>query len=137
MGYSFKTDSLKKKQHFKEKKIFFESRAEDQDTGDLEQLGIAAIFMATPTKNANLAIHFTEDGFFSIGWQYYLLIREIQAKFLFFPYIKWKWVNNIDLSSKVSLTCGTNMNYYKSFHHPISTLPVGIGKTLKIFKTNQ
>ena len=33
----------------------------------------------------------------------------------------------IDLSFKLSLTCGINVNYYKSVHHLISTLPVGIG----------
>ena len=29
-----------------------------------------------------------------------------------------------------------NFNYYKSVHHPIATLPVAIGNTLAIFKTN-
>ena len=43
----------------------------------------------------------------------------------------------IDLSSKLSLTYGSNVNYYKIVHHPIRTLPVGIGNTLAIFKTNQ
>ena len=28
-----------------------------------------------------------------------------------------------DLSSKLSLTCGGNVNYYKSVHHPLPTLP--------------
>ena len=28
---------------------------------------------------------------------------------------------SIDLSSKLSLTCGKNVNYYKSVHHPIPT----------------
>ena len=40
-------------------------------------------------------------------------------------------------SIDLSLTCGDNVNYYKSVHHPISTLPVEIGNTLAIFKTNQ
>ena len=44
---------------------------------------------------------------------------------------------SIDLSSKLSLTCWSNINCYKSVHHPILTLPVGIGSTLAIFKTNQ
>ena len=44
---------------------------------------------------------------------------------------------SIDLSSKPSLTCGVNVNYYKSVHHPIPTLPMEIGKTQAIFKTNQ
>ena len=43
--------------------------------------------------------------------------------------LEWK---SIDLSSKLSLTCGDNVNYYKSVHHPIPTLPVGIGNTLAI-----
>ena len=33
-------------------------------------------------------------------------------------FLEWK---SIDLSSKVSLTCGGNANYYKSIHHPIPT----------------
>ena len=48
----------------------------------------------------------------------------------------FKWAN-IDLSSKLFLTCRGNMNYYKSVHHPIPALPVGIRNTLAIFKTNQ
>ena len=39
--------------------------------------------------------------------------------------------------SKLSLSGGVNVNYYKNADHPISTLPVGIVKTLVIFKTNQ
>ena len=35
------------------------------------------------------------------------------------------------------LHVGVKVNYYKSVHHPIPTLPVGIEKTLAIFKTNQ
>ena len=44
---------------------------------------------------------------------------------------------SIDISSKLSLTYGGNVNYYKSVHHPIPTMPVGTEKTLAIFKTNQ
>ena len=47
-----------------------------------------------------------------------------------------KWIN-IDLSFKLSVTYGDNVNYYKSVHHPIPILPVGTGNTLAIFKTNQ
>ena len=50
------------------------------------------------------------------------------------PFLEWV---SIDLSSKLSLTCGDNVNYYKSVHHPIPTLVVEIGNTLAIFKTNQ
>ena len=39
-------------------------------------------------------------------------------------FVKWK---SIDLSSKLSLTYGGNVNYYKSVHHPIPILPVGTG----------
>ena len=39
-------------------------------------------------------------------------------------FLKWK---SIDLSSKLSLTNGGNVNYYKSVHHPIPILPVGTG----------
>ena len=49
-------------------------------------------------------------------------------------FLEW---TSLDLSSKLSLTCGGNVNCYKSVHHPIPTLYVGIGKTLAIFKTNQ
>ena len=42
---------------------------------------------------------------------------------------------SIVLSSKLSCTCGGNVNYYKRVHNPIPTLPVGIGKTFAIFKT--
>ena len=49
-------------------------------------------------------------------------------------FLEWK---SIDLSYELSLTCGGNVNYYKSVHHPIPTLPVGTGNTLAIFKTNQ
>ena len=49
-------------------------------------------------------------------------------------FLKWA---SIDLSSKLSLTYGGNVNYYKSVHNPVPTLPVGTGNTLAIFKTNQ
>ena len=49
-------------------------------------------------------------------------------------FLEW---TSLDLSSKLSLTCEGNVNYYKSVHHPIPTLPVRIGKTLAIFNTNQ
>ena len=49
-------------------------------------------------------------------------------------FLEW---TTIGLSSKVFLTCGGNVSYYKTVHHPISTLPVGIGNTITIFKTNQ
>ena len=47
-----------------------------------------------------------------------------------------EWTS-IDLSSKLSFTCGGNFNYYKSVHHPIPTQPVEIRITLAIFKKNQ
>ena len=37
-----------------------------------------------------------------------------------------EWAN-IDLFSKLSLTCARNVNYYKGAQHPIPTLPVRIG----------
>ena len=42
-------------------------------------------------------------------------------------FLEW---TSIDLSSKLSHTCGGHVNYYKSVHHPIPTLPVGIKNTL-------
>ena len=33
-------------------------------------------------------------------------------------FLEWK---SIDLSHELSLTCGGNVNYYKSVHHPITT----------------
>ena len=47
-----------------------------------------------------------------------------------------EWIN-INLSFKLSLTCGGNVNYYKNIHHLIPTLTVVIGITLTIFKANQ
>ena len=44
---------------------------------------------------------------------------------------------SIDLSSKLSLTSGGNVNHYKSVRHSLSTLPVGIGSLLAVLKTNQ
>ena len=44
---------------------------------------------------------------------------------------------SIDLSYKLSLINGSNVNYYKSVHHPIPTHPMGTGSTLEISKTNQ
>ena len=44
-------------------------------------------------------------------------------------------VISIYLSSKPSLTYGGNVNHYKSVHHPLSPLPVGIGNTLAAFKS--
>ena len=35
---------------------------------------------------------------------------------------------SIDLSSKLSITCELNVNYYKAACHPIPILPVGIEK---------
>ena len=49
-------------------------------------------------------------------------------------FLKW---TSIDLSCKLSLIYGGNVNYYKSVHHPIPTLPGGTGNTLGIFKRNQ
>ena len=44
-----------------------------------------------------------------------------------------KWTS-IDLSSKLSLTYGGNVTYYKSVHHPTPTLPVGTGNTWQFSK---
>ena len=44
---------------------------------------------------------------------------------------------SIDLSSKLSLTYGGNVTFYKSVHHPTPILPVGTGNTLAVLKTNQ
>ena len=49
-------------------------------------------------------------------------------------FLEWTGIN---LSSKLSLTCGGSVNFYKSVHPPIPTLPAGIGKTQTVFKTNQ
>ena len=51
-------------------------------------------------------------------------------------FLEWE---SIDLSSNLihmSYMWG-NVNYYESVHHPITTLPVRIGNTLEIFKTDQ
>ena len=46
-------------------------------------------------------------------------------------FLEW---TSIDLSLKLSLTSGINVSYYKSVRHPITTLPVGKGNILVIFK---
>ena len=43
---------------------------------------------------------------------------------------------SINLSFKLSFTCGDNVNYYKSFHNPIPTPSDGIENTKIFFKTN-
>ena len=58
----------------------------------------------------------------------------VQTEGIIKAFLEW---TSIDLSSKLSLTCGGKVNYYKSVHNPITTLPVQIGNTLAIFKTNQ
>ena len=42
---------------------------------------------------------------------------------------------SLDISSKLS--CGDNIRIMLSVHHPIPALPVRVGNTLTIFKTNQ
>ena len=50
-------------------------------------------------------------------------------------FLEW---TRIDLSYKLSLICGDNVNYYKSVDHPILyALPLGIGNTQVNLKTNQ
>ena len=49
-------------------------------------------------------------------------------------FLEWK---SIYLSFKLSLTCWSNDGCYKSVHDPISTLLVGKGNTLAIFKASQ
>ena len=49
-------------------------------------------------------------------------------------FLEW---TSMDLSPKLSRTCGGNVNYYKSVHHPIPALPVEKENTQVIFKTNQ
>ena len=47
-------------------------------------------------------------------------------------FLEW---TSIDLAPQLSLTCGVNVNYNK-YVYAIPTLPVGIGNTQAIFKTN-
>ena len=56
---------------------------------------------------------------------------------LFLAKLKGKGRTSIDFFLNLSSTCRDNVNYYKIVHHPIPTLPVGIGNTLAIFKLNQ
>ena len=49
-------------------------------------------------------------------------------------FLEW---TSIILSSKLSLTCGSNVNYYKSVDHPIPILPDRIWNTQVVFKANQ
>ena len=57
--------------------------------------------------------------------KYSLLSRDTNQGFCFFPCIK-KWINSIDLSSKLSLSYKGNVNHYQIVHHPRSRLLVGI-----------
>ena len=57
--------------------------------------------------------------FFQMSAQVYFLLG--QTKGIRKVFLNWK---SIDLSSKLSLTCGGNINYYKCIHHPVPTLPV-------------
>ena len=72
--------------------------------------------------------------------------KTVISKFFFQMISKVKWEGGLFWSGqKASIyplkyllpTYGSNVNYYKSVHHPIPTLPVGTGNTLAIFKTNQ
>ena len=74
----------------------------------------------------------TSKLFFQISAQVYSVPGKTEGRKKAF--LEW---TSIYLSSKLSLTCGGNVNYYKSVPHPIPSLPVGIGNTLAIFKTNQ
>ena len=63
--------------------------------------------------------------FFQMSAQVYSVPRQTEGRRKTF--LEW---TSIDLSSELSLTCGGNVNYYKSVHHTIPNLPVGIGNTL-------
>ena len=67
-----------------------------------------------------------------MGAQAYSVSRQTEGRRKAF--LEW---TTKDLSSKLSLICGGNVNYCKTFHHPILSLSVGIGNTLVIFKENQ
>ena len=43
---------------------------------------------------------------------------------------------SINLSSKLSLTCGGNVAHYISVYHPLPYLSVGIENTLAVLQTN-
>ena len=55
--------------------------------------------------------------FFQMIAQVYSVSGETEGRRKAF--LVWK---SIDLSYELSLTCGVNVNYYKSVHHPIPTL---------------
>ena len=83
-------------------------------------------------KNSRVAFKTDSKLFFQIRAQVYSVPGQTEGKRKAF--LEW---TSIDLSSKLSLTCWGNVNYYKSVHHPRPTLPVGIGNTLAIFKINK
>ena len=56
----------------------------------------------------------------AVSSSFKLMLIEVRGK----AFLKWK---SIDLSSKLSLTYGGNVNYYKGVHYPIPILPVGTG----------
>ena len=48
-------------------------------------------------------------------------------------FLEW---TDIDISYKLSLACGSNVNYFKNVNQDVPTLPVGIGNTQAIFIIN-
>ena len=59
---------------------------------------------------------------FQLITQVYSVPRQTEGRWNVF--LEW---TSIDLSSKLSLTCGGNVNYYKCVHHAILTLETGQG----------
>ena len=54
--------------------------------------------------------------FFQVSAQVYLVSGQTEERRK--VYLEW---TSINLSSKLYLTCGGNVNYYKGVHHPIPT----------------
>ena len=100
IGYNFKSKSTKIQSNILKINIFFEFQAEDQHKGTavVHQLIKRAIFIATPMKKHIQQFILTKFFFvnlltgqeryeFSAKKYYRTWLLEIQARFLFFPYI--------------------------------------------------
>ena len=62
------------------------------------------------------------------------MLSEVRGK----VFLKWESID-LSLNNLLHIWGGGgwgNVNYHKSVHHPIPTLPMGTGNTLAIFKTN-
>ena len=68
--------------------------------------------------------------------KYYLLVGDTNQVSIFSLH-KIKMSTQRRFVLKLSLAYRGNVNHQQSAHHPLSTLPLGIGNTLVAFRTNE